>query len=113
MKKIGSLSLCGLAFTVYTGSASENPHLEDNQGYCNHTRQEIWIRDSLGTSGFYDTLVHEMLHGIWENSGTSQFLKGCLPDGADQPEIEETIVRILTPHLVNALSQLGKVKAPK
>ncbi len=110
MKKLGQLALCGIDFTVYSGNAEENANLEDNQGYCNNIKEQIWLRDSLSPTGFFDTLVHEMLHALLTNSGTSQFLKGCIPAGADQTEIEETIVRILTPHLANAILQLHQIK---
>ncbi len=110
MRRLGKLTLCGIEWPVYQGASSERDALENNFGYCDHQRGEIWIRAGLSPSSHADTLLHEALHAMIEGSGAAQFLKGACPPGADIAEIEETLIRILVPHLRNAIPQLGRVQ---
>lgn len=110
MKRLGKIDICGIPFTFFAGSAEERSALESNYGYCDHQRHEIWIRDSQSQAAVEDTLLHEIQHALWENSGAAQFLKGACPTETNMSEIEETFIRILTPHLLNAIKQLNKLK---
>jgi hypothetical protein len=111
MKRLGKIDICGIPFKVALGNAGERDALDKNYGYCDHQRHEIWIREGLSVEATEDTLLHEMHHALYENSGAAQFLKGAFPEGTDLAEIEETLIRIMIPHLRTALRQLKKLKA--
>lgn len=49
-----------------------------------------------------DTLVHEILHGIWAHSGIEAALRK-----APRAEWEEIIIGLTTPHLREALKSIG------
>lgn len=51
--------------------------------------------------------MHELLHAVLNESGISNILKGG--EDGKEPIIEETIVRMLTPHLLGVLRQLKGV----
>ncbi len=110
MRRLGQLNVCGLVFHAFEGRAAERDTLGTAYGYCDHERQEIWIREGLSTSMFNDTLMHELLHGLLQHSGCEDFIKGVLKPEANPDEVTETLIRILTPHMRPALTAMGKLK---
>lgn len=96
MKKlIATVELCGIPFRVFESDDEDTPHLEDRYGYMDPTRSEILIMKGLSVEMQWNTIVHEMLHGVVRHSGANE--AGLALDD------EEAVISIVTPHLIRAL----------
>ena len=67
---------------------------DDLCGFCDPLKQAIFLRSGLGETFEKETLLHELLHGMFDMIGLSHEL------GVDQ---EENIVRRLSPILLDFL----------
>lgn len=111
MKKLGTINVAGIEFTVYTGTAAERDILDNAFGYCDRQHAEIWLREGLSPSLQANTILHEIIHGVYEHSGVSKFVEHSLKDGVDKDEFEETLIQLLVPHLLPALADARKLKS--
>lgn len=111
MKILGELNICGATYMVKTGSAADLPMLENAHGVCISATRTIWIDDAIGSEHMLDTLSHEVLHALLNESGVLQATEAAF-DADLPPRWEESIVRILAPHMASAFGppQLQKVK---
>jgi hypothetical protein len=98
MRRLGKLTICGLAWNVYEGTVKNKDNLSAVYGFCDHAKQEIWVAEGMSPSMFRDTLRHEVRHAILEHSGAESYLKSVLKPEVDADVVIETLVRILTPH---------------
>lgn len=110
MKKLGKIHVCGLTFTVFEGNAEERDTLGGSYGYCDHGRQEIWLREGMSAPMRKDTLLHEALHALMQHSGAENFLDGVLRPEVNRETTVETLIRILTPHLSPVLTSLQSLR---
>ncbi len=74
----------------------ESPAAGDRFGECNVDKCRIILSPDHDEQQRRDTLLHEVLHALWGESGLPAI--GSLTDG-----LEEVIVRTLTPGLLAAL----------
>jgi hypothetical protein len=80
--------------------------LEGCQGITYPDEAKIYLSRGLAPDVFVDTLVHEILHALFWVSGVAHVLRAnCKPRKSEATE--ETIVRMITPLLHRALSDLG------
>ena len=91
-----SVAVCGVRFAIVEGPL-------DNHGEFSSSESVIRIRVTDSADQKRDTLIHEVLHGIWAYSGLAETIKGHLAPGTDSDALEETCVRILTPHVLRAI----------
>ena len=101
-EKIGTLDICGTKVEVRTGTNADTDGLDGAYGCFDTTELVIWLHSALPKRKVPDTLTHEALHAIWLNSGARFAIASSLgiPDGDSRLEaLEETLVRILTPHV--------------
>lgn len=105
MKKLGTATLCNLRIAVFEGTSAERDALGESFGYFDPQRLEIWTREGLSPALWANTLFHEMLHAIMAESGAGEFLRVAIESGADAGDTEETLIRILVPHLQAAMRE--------
>ena len=73
------------------------------RGETNNRKSQFYLADDLSLSQQQDTLLHEVLHMIWDN-----FPRVDLPS---QKDLEETVVSGLSPYLLAALRDNPKLVA--
>lgn len=79
----------------------DHPALEgENYGSTDHAKSEIFVERRLSQSATEDTLLHELLHAAMDVSGATHVLN-------DDRDVEEAVVRALTPVLHRLLLDLG------
>lgn len=115
MRKLGSLTVCGLTYTVMSADScdKDNPLPEGASGYCDPEKQIIWIAEEDTRQAKVDTLIHEVLHAILSHSGLDQYIANTARIAVSSNlyhELEETIVSVMTPHLKLALANINRVK---
>ncbi len=114
MKRLGKIDVCGVDFDVLMGNSSDFEGLGAAYGECDTVNQEIRICEGMKPTKFRETLVHETLHGVIAGSGAYDVLASALGAQRGDPKLdslEETLIRVLTPHLIRALASTAKLKA--
>jgi hypothetical protein len=92
--------VCGIEIPIY-----REPDLRDSEGalldghFLPTPRPRILIREGLTKSVEKDTLIHELGHAFAVYSGLRDFFAGQVRKSVDVADFEETIIRILTPHI--------------
>lgn len=121
MRILGRVNICGFTYSVVSFSDNEARKVkglsEETLGSFDSNQQILWIAESQTNEQALDTLFHEGVgHGILEHSGAKEFLARELRlDRNDTvfAAIEETLIRIQTPHLVSFVKSLPKLKLGK
>jgi hypothetical protein len=75
-------------------AALNNNIHESLVGLTDVQKTVIWVDDDMSLSQIQDTLLHELLHALFDACGLSVELEG---------NIEERIVRVLAPALLSML----------
>lgn len=102
---VGKVDICGLTFAVYLADEKGCPALKDCYGLCYPEHQEIFISSALGKAARRLYLTHEMLHGIYCLAGVHDVIAGATREG-----LEESFVRLLTPHVRTAERSADRVR---
>jgi hypothetical protein len=105
MKHLGNILICGAAYPVLEGNSSDEDVLESAHGVCKTAERQIWVHEGLTDAKRNDTLVHETLHAINNDSGLIYALAAAFGVASDDTRLmpaEEMLVRILTPHVLAA-----------
>lgn len=115
MKKVGVVSLGGQDYDVVLCKPEEagSPVTEDVAGVCAQKEQKIYLNSDYERKSLRGTLVHEATHGIVNESGAINYLAEKLklnPQGEEMGVIEETLVRILSPHIAAAIDGIVSTK---
>jgi hypothetical protein len=116
MKHLGNAFICGAAYPILEGNSSDEEILESAHGVCKTGERQIWVHEGLTDAKRSNTIVHEILHAINEDSGLMFALAAALGLSADDARIvptEEMIVRILTPNILAAFGCPIAVKKSK
>lgn len=103
-----SLSICGLEYRVVFATSEEVPALEANEGYTSCETNTIYLASNIPRSRMRDALVHEVCHAFLEASGVGSFLQTSLKDKAAYDDFEETLIRVLVPHVLRLVLENGK-----
>ena len=83
-------------------TVSDAERLEDNWGLTDHKTQEVLLKPGQAPDTLADTVLHEVLHCCWFNSGAaSKFSK----------DDEEFAVRSLSPLLLDTLRRNPRLVA--
>ena len=117
-----SLSICGLTYRVVFVTPGKGPPgwTKGQEGECNCDRGIIYLAARLRSNPtrLRDAFVHEVCHAISEGTGLRRWLKKLVPARARRAkassdalyELEEDVVRIVTPALCAALESAGLIK---
>lgn len=103
-KKQSKIRVCGIWYEIVSMSEEDEPQLEGAEGLCDHKNCRIVLKTGIDQNRVKDTLVHEILHALINESGVRNELETLAHK--DAGEVEERIVRMLTPHLCDLLEQL-------
>jgi len=104
-----SLRVGGQAFDVCRVAAGEVPDMgDDKEGLTDLEKGQIWILDSLSDTRAMEVLAHEVCHALLDVSGAGFYIRQCLRKSVDGDQFEETVIRILAPHLSQLLEALTK-----
>lgn len=119
MRILGTLDICGHPYSVQEGTAEDCPTLSHASGCCDHDHQVLWIHSAQTVTNYRDTIVHEVMHALWTESGLDDVMMAATRwtrDSAELAALEETTLRILVPHLIRAMQGIGGLQtadAPK
>lgn len=102
---LGDVMICGLPYGVYEATGETHAPLVGNYGVCHNDSCRIFLDVTMPAALWMQTLMHEILHGLYANSGI-----GNLNTGSD---FEEQYVKVLTPHLVQAIKSIKNLKVRK
>jgi hypothetical protein len=113
MKNAGAIKVCGLTIPVREGSAVDQPGLEKAYGCYDVDTSTLWLdeQNPKHTRSFWKT--HETLHALVHLSGAVYAMASALGVKREDPRIddwEESIVRILTPHVLETFGPPREVK---
>ncbi len=101
-------TICGVKVLVIRATAEQIPELAGDgdgtplDGWFDPIRTCIFVREGQSETQEADTRVHEKVHAFWYLSGASAVMKLALGKRKSKRwhEIEETLCRTMTPHLV-------------
>jgi len=96
-------TVCGVKVPVVRVD-QDSPALRDDdgsrlEGTFDDKTNTIFLRRGMTRSAERDTINHELLHALLILSGARNFLTGGSREPDRAHDNEETLVRILTPHL--------------
>lgn len=108
-----SPEVCGLTYKVFLATGLEVSELVQNEGWTDCENCRIYLRASLAKtpSRLFDTLVHELTHALFEACGISHLLAVQCPKDAD--DVEELIIRMMTPALITTFRSAGLLKGKR
>jgi len=101
---LGHINVCNVKVSIVRASVTQALCLRDDDGSTLLGRfvespALIVVRRGLSDAVERDTIVHECIHALLAYSGAKQFLTGPAKEISDGDELEETLVRILAPHV--------------
>lgn len=117
MKSKKTVNICGLTFKIrYQSDVSVDDQPVD--GSCDYKNQVITIKSDLPAQQSKEVLMHEVLHGVMTYSGATNLLNSLLSVSHSERQIkklniEEAIIRIISPHITVALDSLCSSGAKK
>jgi len=95
MKKIPNHAYVGpYTYNIELNDSVILDYEDDVCGLCDSVKQDIWLRTGLGETFERETLLHELLHAMFDMTGLSHEL------GVEK---EENIIRRLSPVLLDFL----------
>lgn len=103
MKRLGTIEVCGIRYSLVLATEEERPDLVDRWGVLDPETCEITLHDGMTADRFENTIVHEILHACFDASGMSTYLTSNLKRGVSIHDVEEQLIRGLTPALITAL----------
>lgn len=103
-KSLGVRTVCGVKIPIVRATVEQASSLIDDDGASldgvfDTETMRIYVRDGQSPEGEQDTINHEILHALLLLSGAKAFIAKELRTPAKEYEIEEVLVRILTPHV--------------
>jgi hypothetical protein len=104
---IGTARICNVPFKFIEADSDDDAELESCQAFCDLDEAEILIRKDLPRGHYVDAVLHEALHAIWGCSGLENVIAeaaGLKIGSKKLNRLEETVIRVLTPHLVQFLA---------
>jgi len=111
--KLGKVQVCGLDYSIKVSNGDETPALKGNEGITDYATCTIFLSDTLPETRALDTLVHEIIHAIFEASGADNYLKTKWRKGIKGAEVEEHLIRLLTPALITSFRSAGLLSRKK
>lgn len=104
VEHISTVTVSGIRVPIIRGPLTLLPELRDDDGTVLDgqfvdNRPAIFIRSGQSMTKERDAINHEILHALLLYSGAGEFLRGELRSSSRAGSVEETFVRIVTPHL--------------
>jgi hypothetical protein len=107
MKHLGTVTICGMCIPVREGSEKDHPVLKGAYGIYDVDSATIWVDVSTPAHVRDSIIVHEALHAVLNSSGAYRSIATMTNLDLENPrdlarmnEIEENLVRILVPHVL-------------
>lgn len=101
------IDICGQRYRIVIYSVLEC------QGFCDYDEGVIRLRRSA-PDRMMDTLLHEVLHGIFEASGLGWLIRSAFKlTKARFDSFEEDMIRLLAPSLLSTLRNAGWLHLPR
>lgn len=91
--------VCGIRLPLYKEQGLADAEGSVLDGLFQNAQGQVLIRDGLTKTQERDAVNHELQHALWTFSGAGHYLAGVVKDGVDVSEVEETIIRIMSPHI--------------
>jgi Zn-dependent peptidase ImmA (M78 family) len=110
-RQVGEVNICGVPYAILVADEQTDESLVGAFGYVKTYGQQIVLNSGQGAHKMQQTMMHEILHAIMAESGIHAYLAAEVGQsiGSDKmSEVEETLIRLLSPHLVMALGLGGK-----
>jgi hypothetical protein len=107
MHEAGLIVICGQPVRVVVATEEEVSDLQNQFGACDFEAGVIYVAQGASPASLRDTLVHEVVHYFLHATGIGTFLTSFLAPGVDGEKFEETLVRLVTPHVITLVSQNG------
>lgn len=104
---MGRVKVGAVTYSVYLAPDGA-PELDGTLGICDPEKHTIHILDCQAPQALLDTLVHELTHALLSETGIQFMLWGHMADTERKFDAEEHVIRVLTPHLIDLISQLRK-----
>lgn len=115
MRLLGKLECLGHTVPVIQGTEREYPdYLNGSEGYYDTRGSNIYVRCTEHVKGsptrIRDVIAHEGVHFLLEVSGVSNYLNQKLRLSQEAyDEVEEDIVRMVTPGLIQLAASLMRL----
>ena len=103
---VKKIDVCGIEYKVYIASRDDEPALADADAVCDTDLCYIKIRDDVPKAKIADTVLHEVMHALFEGSGIGHALQ---LETRNHHDLEERIIRMLVPHLRATLKQMKRL----
>jgi hypothetical protein len=109
MRILGELVVCNETYTVKLGVAGDYSLLDKAYGVADIVTHTLWIHEGMAPEKMVQTITHEAVHALLAESGAMSVIE--LAGIADTQNLEEALVRVLTPHISTLFGppQLRKV----
>lgn len=111
--KLCTLDICHIPVAIYEDSPKRDEALAGCYGYCSVDGQKIVVEEGLSPEQFRETLLHEIRHFIWAQSGIRYTIAaywGEEPGSPRMVEFEEMFLRLETLHIIAVLKEMKKLK---
>ncbi len=106
-QRAGSIDVCGQRFAIEIYSSLEI------EGECDYANGVLRLRRQA-PDRMADTLLHEVLHAIFDASGMGWLLRGRFQlSKARYDALEENMIRMLCPALHSTLRNAGWLRLPR
>lgn len=102
-RQLFKFQTCGLTYSVHLATKNAQV-LKGNEGVTYAETGMIFVEDTGNQARILDTILHEILHAVFEASGASFTLAIHAKRGVNPNDLEEQIIRTLTPGLLAALT---------
>lgn len=104
VEHIGNIVAAGIKVPIIRGPLTLLPELRDEDGTVLDgqfvdERPAIFIRSGQSKTKERDAINHEAMHALLLYSGAGEFLRGELRTTSRASAVEETFIRIVTPHV--------------
>lgn len=106
--------VCGRKVAVWLGDADEVELLQTAEGAAHGPTGTIIVDAALSADGAEETLIHEEMHLMFDYSGASHIVReelGITPE--KWGPVEENLIRLLAPAILNSWRKMGRLKMPK
>lgn len=110
MKLLKKLEICGQTYSIFSVKKGDVKGMGTAEGMTDVLKNEIYLKQKLlkNPCRFLDTLVHEILHAIFDASGLGFWLKRKMKvRGNAWIRAQEELIRFQTPALVSTLKNAG------
>lgn len=103
------VDICGVEYRVEFRSEEQDPFVKNKEGYGDVDKGVLVIHQDYAANPTRarDVLLHEMLHQIANVTGLHHYLETKLKKGVKITEVEEIMIRLLTPALITSLRSAG------